>query len=57
MYKAVSGIFCNFAPLSYLILALFVVAALVFGYRALVVAPRAEKAAALIAEAQCPAVC
>ncbi len=38
--------------MSYLILALFVVAALVFGYRALVVAPRAEKAAALIAEAQ-----
>lgn len=38
--------------MSYLILALFVVAALVFGYRALIVAPRAEKAAALIAEAQ-----
>ena len=38
--------------MSYLILALFVVAALVFGYRALVVAPRAQKAAALIAEAQ-----
>ncbi|MDE5578705.1 MAG: tetratricopeptide repeat protein [Alistipes sp.] len=38
--------------MSYLILALFVVAALVFGYRALIVAPRAEKATALIAEAQ-----
>ena len=38
--------------MSYAILALFVLAALVFGYRALIVAPRAEKAAALIAEAQ-----
>lgn len=38
--------------MSYLILALFVLAALVFGYRALIVAPRAGKAAALIAEAQ-----
>lgn len=36
----------------YVFLALLVVAALVFGYRSLVVAPRAEKAAAMIAEAQ-----
>ncbi|MCM1150756.1 MAG: tetratricopeptide repeat protein [Alistipes sp.] len=38
--------------MSYAILALFVLAALVFGYRALIVAPRAEKAAAMISEAQ-----
>ena len=38
--------------LSYALLGLIVLAALVFGYRSLVVAPRAEKAAALIAEAQ-----
>ena len=36
----------------YLFLALLVVAALVFGYRSLVVAPRVEKAAAMIAQAQ-----
>ncbi|MDE6374299.1 MAG: tetratricopeptide repeat protein [Alistipes sp.] len=38
--------------MSYVILALFVLASLGFGYRALIVAPRAEKAAALISEAQ-----
>ena len=38
--------------MSYAILALFVLAGLIFGYRAMVVAPRAEKAAELIAEAQ-----
>ena len=38
--------------LSYVFLGLLVLAALVFGYRALIVAPRAEKAAEMIAEAQ-----
>ncbi|MDE6445774.1 MAG: tetratricopeptide repeat protein [Alistipes sp.] len=38
--------------MSYAILALFVLAGLIFGYREMVVAPRAEKAAELIAEAQ-----
>lgn len=42
----------NGRTMSYAILALFVLAALVFGYRALIVAPRAEKAAAMIARAQ-----
>ena len=38
--------------MSYAILALFVLAGLIFGYRATIVAPRAEKAAELMAEAQ-----
>ena len=38
--------------LSYALLGLIVLAALVFGYRSLVVAPRAEKAADLLAQAQ-----
>lgn len=38
--------------LSYVLLGLIVLAALVFGYRSLVVAPRAEKAADLLAQAQ-----
>jgi len=38
--------------ISYAILFLFVLAGLVFGYRAMIVAPRAEKAAELMAEAQ-----
>ena len=42
----------NGRMLSYVFLGLLVLAALVFGYRALVVSPRAEKAAEMIAEAQ-----
>lgn len=42
----------NGRTMSYVILALFVLAALVYGYRALIVAPRAEKAAEMIARAQ-----
>ena len=38
--------------MSYAILAIFVLAGLIFGYRATIVAPRAEKAAELMAEAQ-----
>ena len=38
--------------LTYVFLGLLVLAALVYGYRALIVAPRAEKAAEMIAEAQ-----
>ena len=42
----------NGRMLSYVFLGLLVLAALVFGYRALIVSPRAEKAAEMIAEAQ-----
>lgn len=42
----------NGRTMSYVILALFLLAALIYGYRALIVAPRAEKAAAMIAQAQ-----
>ncbi|MDE7305443.1 MAG: tetratricopeptide repeat protein [Alistipes sp.] len=42
----------NGRMMSYVILALFLLAALIYGYRAMIVAPRAEKAAAMIAQAQ-----
>lgn len=42
----------NGKTMSYILLALIVLGALVYGYRALVAAPRVERAAALIAEAQ-----
>lgn len=42
----------NGRKLTYVFLALLAVAALVFGYRALIMQPRAEKAAEMIAEAQ-----
>ena len=42
----------NGRTMSYAIVALFLLAALIYGYRALIVAPRAEKAAAMIAQAQ-----
>ena len=42
----------NGRKLTYVFLGLLVLAALVYGYRALIVAPRAEKAAEMIAEAQ-----
>ncbi|MDE7006124.1 tol-pal system YbgF family protein [uncultured Alistipes sp.] len=42
----------NGRTMSYVILALFLLAALIYGYRAMIVAPRAEKAAAMIAQAQ-----
>ncbi|MDE6070272.1 MAG: tetratricopeptide repeat protein [Alistipes sp.] len=42
----------NGRTMSYVIVALFLLAALIYGYRALIVAPRAEKAAAMIAQAQ-----
>lgn len=42
----------NGRKMIYLFLALLVLAALIFGYRALIVAPRVEKAAEMIAEAQ-----
>ncbi len=42
----------NGRTIGYLFLGLLVVAALVFGYRSLIVAPRAERAAEMIAQAQ-----
>ena len=42
----------NGRKLTYVFLGLLVLAALVYGYRALIVAPRAEKAAEMTAEAQ-----
>jgi len=42
----------NGRKMGYVFLALLVVAALVYGYRALIAAPRAERAAEMIAEAQ-----
>jgi len=42
----------NGRKLTYVFLGLLVLAALVYGYRALIVAPRVEKAAEMIAEAQ-----
>ncbi len=42
----------NGRTMGYIFLALLVVGGLIFGYRALVVAPRAEKAAEMIAQAQ-----
>ena len=42
----------NGRTMSYVILALFLLAALIYGYRAMIVAPHAEKAAAMIAQAQ-----
>ena len=42
----------NSTKLLYILIAIVVVALLIFGYRALIVAPRADKAAALMTEAQ-----
>lgn len=42
----------NSKMLTYLLLGLIVLAALIFGYRSLIVAPRAEKAAAMISQPQ-----
>ncbi len=42
----------NGRKMTYIFMALLVVAALIYGYRALIVAPRAEKAAEMISEAQ-----
>lgn len=42
----------NGRMMSYIFLGLLIIAALIFGYRSLVVLPRAEKAAEMIAEAQ-----
>ena len=38
--------------MSYIFVGLLILAALIFGYRSLIVLPRAEKAAEMIAEAQ-----